>query len=83
MVKLLQAGTLEDDHQGCLEMWRRVIVQAVEEAKGTGFIADEARGWIFESHNEKDFFQVCEYAGVDPEAVRDQVTENGRREEAL
>lgn len=78
-MRVVIADSLENDADACRELWQEVVLQAVDEAQGTGDTSEAARLWLFNPLQEKDFLQVCEFAGLDPEAVRARVNQNGRR----
>lgn len=85
----------ESEHGAEVALWRAVIVQAIDDAcnwrnsgqpSGKGRKAshksrlvqrDQAREWLVS--NSADFQRVCQYALLDPAAVRDSAQEMKRR----
>lgn len=58
-----------------LALWRAVVAQALSDACaptnwGTSKLErDNARGWLL--NDSRDFRRVCEFASLDPDAVRE------------
>ena len=53
-------------------LWNAVIVQAIEDLfRGNDKERRDSFRWIFE--NNSDFRNVCDYAGIDPMCLRQNV----------
>lgn len=62
-------------------LWLSVIWMAVEDSRGDGAKARQARSVILSQHPvTADWFQsICEFARLDPQAIRDIVRKDGNR----
>ena len=55
-------------------LWLAVIMTAIDDLKSkTASVAEEARSWVFDAKNARDFKEVCILAGVEADAVRRQI----------
>lgn len=73
-VKRVMAG-----REGEQQLWADVMLLAVKDAVNPGKTVnrrrerDQAREWLL--GNSADFQQVCEFAGINPEAMREKLLE--------
>ena len=56
---------------GEVMLWRAVIIQALSDARKRQNPAEQERAAFWLLAGGKDFQQVCEFADLDPDAVRD------------
>jgi hypothetical protein len=67
-----------EDSIGEYRLWTAVIVKAIEDWRsGTLRARREAQKFLFEDN--RDFFDVCSSAGLDPVRFRTQLLKIGRR----
>ena len=82
MIRLPESEVPPTDpkEQECRTLWLAVIECAITDAKRpevagkdrTGEEGPNARAWIFDPKWDLDFRLTCDYAGLDPEWVREQ-----------
>jgi hypothetical protein len=71
-------NAVTEDLIGANRLWTAVIVKAVEDWRmGTLRARREAQKFLFE--DDRDFFQVCASAGLDPDLFRTKLLKLGRR----
>lgn len=69
---------ITEDSIGENRLWIAVIVKAVEDWRiGTLRARREAQKFLFE--DDRDFFEVCASAGLDPAVFRSKLLKVGRR----
>jgi len=55
-------------------LWLAVIITALDDLKSkVADVREEARSWLFDAKNARDFGEVCALAGVEPDHVRRHV----------
>jgi len=71
-------NAVTEDLIGANRLWTAVIVKAVEDWRmGSLRARREAQKFLFE--DDRDFFQVCASAGLDPALFRSKLLKVGRR----
>jgi hypothetical protein len=71
-------NAITEDSIGENRLWTAVIVRAVEDWRmGTLRARREAQKFLFD--DDRDFFQVCASAGLDPGVFRAKLLKVGRR----
>jgi len=71
-------NAVTEDLIGANRLWTAVIVKAVEDWRmGTLRARREAQKFLFE--DDRDFYQVCASAGLDPALFRSKLLKIGRR----
>jgi hypothetical protein len=71
-------NAVTEDLIGANRLWTAVIVKAVEDwRKGSLRARREAQKFLFE--DDRDFYQVCASAGLDPALFRAKLLKIGRR----
>lgn len=71
-------NAVTEDSIGENRLWTAVIVKAVEDWRmGTLRARREAQKFLFE--DDRDFFQVCASAGLEPAVFRAKLLKVGRR----
>jgi hypothetical protein len=74
----LTQNAITEDSIGENRLWTAVIVKAVEDWRmGTLRARREAQKFLFD--DDRDFFQVCASAGLDPGVFRSKLLKVGRR----
>lgn len=69
--KALSAGLIGKAHEltSASILWRAVIAQAIVDIYGTEYHRNQVIRWLA----SKDFDEVCEYANIDTEQMREQI----------
>ncbi|MGH9714373.1 MAG: hypothetical protein ACRD5M_13835 [Candidatus Acidiferrales bacterium] len=71
-------NAITEDSIGANRLWTAVIVKAIEDWRmGTLRARREAQKFLFE--DDRDFFQVCASAGLDPAVFRAKLLKLGHR----
>jgi len=71
-------NAVTEDLIGANRLWTAVIVKAVEDWRmGSLRARREAQKFLFE--DDRDFYQVCASAGLDPDLFRTKLLKIGRR----
>jgi hypothetical protein len=71
-------NAVTEDLIGANRLWTAVIVKAVEDwRRGSLRARREAQKFLFE--DDRDFYQVCASAGLDPALFRSKLLKIGRR----
>lgn len=71
-------NAVTEDSIGANRLWTAVIVKAVEDWRmGSLRARREAQKFLFE--DDRDFYQVCASAGLDPALFRAKLLKIGRR----
>jgi hypothetical protein len=72
MIEQTGSEAIDRSAAGETQLWQAVIARAIEEwIHGSGRRKQAAEQYLF--HNDRDFFEVCRSAGMDPAYLRSRL----------